>query len=79
MVKSSINYITKDCTKSNIFQARSEVGAVIHSHEPAVVLASILYKGSEFKIKNQVKKNQKKILTIFSNNFLVAHDQRNLQ
>ena len=32
---------------------RPEVKAVIHSHDPNVVLASMLYKGNEFKIKNQ--------------------------
>ena len=32
---------------------RSNVNAVIHSHDPNVVLASMLYKGSEFRIKNQ--------------------------
>lgn len=32
---------------------RPEVGAVIHSHDSNVVLASMLYKGSEFRIKNQ--------------------------
>ena len=29
------------------------MGAVIHSHDPNVVLASMLYKGNEFKIRNQ--------------------------
>jgi methylthioribulose-1-phosphate dehydratase len=28
-------------------------GAVIHSHAKEVVLASLLYKGNEFKIRNQ--------------------------
>ena len=32
---------------------KPEVHAVIHSHDPNVVLASMLYKNNEFKIKNQ--------------------------
>ena len=36
-----------------LYLERPNVGAVIHSHDPNVVLASMLYKGTEFKIKNQ--------------------------